>query len=98
VAKFAALNAEVIGISADAPDRNLAWTKELNLPVRLLSDMNPAGQVGRLYGVWDDLWSIERRTTFIVDRRSRVRWMDAGRGCIDTSRTLEALTQLARER
>jgi alkyl hydroperoxide reductase subunit AhpC len=54
--------------------------------------------VGRLYGVWDDLWSIERRTTFIVDRRSRVRWMDAGRGCIDTSRTLEALTQLARER
>jgi peroxiredoxin len=98
VAKFTALDAEVIGISADAPDRNLAWTKELNLPVRLLSDVNPAGQVGRLYGVWDDLWSIERRTTFIVDRRSRVRWMDAGRGCIDTSRTLEALTQLARER
>ena len=98
MAKFTALNAEVIGVSADAPDRNLAWTKELNLPVRLLSDVTPAGQVGRLYGVWDDLWSIERRTTFIVDRRSTVRWMDAGRGCIDTSRTLEALTQLARGR
>ncbi len=98
MAKFTALDAEVIGISADAPERNLAWTKELNLPVRLLSDVNPAGQVGRLYGVWDDLWSIERRTTFIVDRRSKVRWMDAGRDCIDTSRTLEALTQLARGR
>ena len=98
MAKFTALDAEVVGISADAPDRNLAWTKELKLPVRLLSDVNPAGRVGRLYGVWDDLWSIERRTTFIVDRRSRVRWVHAGRDCIDTSRTLEALTQLARGR
>ena len=94
--KFTALNAEVIGISADAPDRNLAWTKELNLPVRLLSDVG--GQVGRLYGVWDDLWSIERRTTFIVDRQGRVRWTEAGSACIDTSRTLDALARIARER
>ena len=89
------LDAEVVGISADAPERNLAWTRELSLPVRLLSDVNPAGQVGRRYGVWDDLWSIERRTTFIVDRPGRVRWVEAGSGCIDPSRTLEALRQLA---
>jgi peroxiredoxin len=95
VAKFTALNAEVIGISADAPDRNLAWTKELNLPVRLLSDV--AGEVGRRYGVWDDLWSIERRTTFIVDRQGKVRWLEAGSACIDTSRTLQAVTQLKSE-
>ena len=95
MAKFTALNAEVIGISADAPDRNLAWTKELNLPVRLLSDV--AGQVGRRYGVWDDLWGIERRTTFIVDRHGKVRWMEAGGACIDTSRTLQAVTQLKSE-
>ena len=98
MAKFTALDAEVIGISADAPERNLAWTKELNLPVRLLSDVNPAGQVGRLYGVWDDLWSIERRTTFIVDRQGKVRWTEAGSACIDTSRTLDALGRIARER
>ena len=85
----------MVGISADAPERNLAWTRELSLPVRLLSDVNPAGQVGRRYGVWDDLWSIERRTTFIVDRPGRVRWVEAGSGCIDPSRTLEALRQLA---
>ncbi len=85
----------MIGISADAPDRNLAWTKELNLPVRLLSDV--AGQVGRLYGVWDDLWSIERRTTFVVDRQGKVRWVEAGSACIDTSRTLQAVTQLKAE-
>ena len=89
------LDAEVVGISADAPERNLAWTRELSLPVRLLSDVNPAGQVGRRYGVWDDLWSIERRTTVIVDRPGRVRWVEAGSGCIDPRRTLEALRQLA---
>ena len=98
MAKFTALNAEVIGISADAPARNLAWTKELSLPVRLLSDVSPAGQVGRRYGVWDDLWSIERRTTFILDRHGTVRWTEAGSACIDTSRTLDALSGLARER
>ena len=97
MAKFTALGAEVVGISADAPDRNLAWTKELNLPVRLLSDVSPAGQVGRLYGVWDDLWSIERRTTFIVDRQGTVRWTEAGSGCLDTSRTLDALTRIQAE-
>ena len=82
----------------DAPERNLAWARELSLPVRLLSDNNPAGQVGRRYGVWDDFWSIERRTTFILDRQGKVRWTEAGSGCIDTSRTLDALTRLARER
>ena len=97
MAKFTALGAEVVGISADAPDRNLAWTKELKLPVRLLSDVKPAGRVGRLYGVWDDLWSIERRTTFIVDRQGTVRWTEAGSGCLDTSRTLDALTRIQAE-
>ena len=95
MAKFAALDAEVVGISADAPDRNLAWTRELKLPMRLLSDVNPAGDVGRRYGVWDDVWNIERRTTFIVDRQGTVRWLEAGAGCVDPSRTLDALRQLA---
>jgi peroxiredoxin len=90
-----ALGAEVVGISADAPERNLAWTRELRLPLRLLSDVNPAGDVGRRYGVWDELWSIARRTTFIVDRRGQVRWVEAGAGCIDPGRTLEALRRLA---
>lgn len=66
--------------------------------MRLLSDVGPAGQVGRRYGVWDDLWNIARRTTFIVDRQARVRWTEAGSTCIDVSRTLDALQQLARAR
>jgi peroxiredoxin len=88
----------VIGVSADPPARNLAWTRELTLPFRLLSDDRPPGRVGRRWGVWDDLWSLERRVTFIVDRAGRVRWVEDGGPAIDTSRTLTALTRLARAR
>jgi peroxiredoxin len=88
----------VVGISADVPARNLAWARELNLPFRLLSDVSPAGEVGRRFGVWDETWRIQRRTTFVVDRHARIRWLDAGGSCIETRRTLEAVTRLARTR
>lgn len=87
-----------MGISSDPPERNLAWTRELRLPFRLLSDVDPAGRVGRRFGVWDDTWSLEKRVTFIVDRGGRIRYVEVGGLAIETSRTLEALTRLARAR
>lgn len=54
--------------------------------------------MGKRYGVWDDLWRIQRRATFIVDRQGKVRWTEAGAACVDTTRALEALTRLARDR
>jgi hypothetical protein len=48
--------------------------------------------------VWDGLWRIQKRTTLVVDRQGTVRWMDAGGACIETSRTLDAVTRLAREK
>ena len=74
----------------------LAWTQQLSLPFRLLSDTKPAGKVGRGYGVWDDLWNLEKRVTFIVDRRMTIRYVEMGGAALDTSRALEALTSLAR--
>ena len=85
----------MIGVSADAPERNLAWSQELKLPFRLLSD---PGQVGKSYGVWDDLWKIEKRATFIIDRGGTIRWAETGGLCIETARTLDALTRLAAAR
>lgn len=67
----------------------------MKLPFRLLSDTAPPGQVGRSYGVWDELWKIQQRATFIVDRRGTIRWAEAGSVCVDTARALEALTRLA---
>jgi peroxiredoxin len=88
----------VVGISTDPPPRNLAWTKQLDLPFRLLSDTDPSGAVGRQYGAWDDLWNLERRLTFVVDRTRHVRYVELGSLAIDTGRTLEAVSRLARAR
>ncbi len=86
----------MIGISADPPERNLAWTKQLDLPFRLLTDAD--GRTARAYGVWDDTWNLPRRVTFIIDRARRIRFVEAGGLAMDTSRTLEALGKLARAR
>ena len=83
-----------MGISADPPDRNLAWTRQLNLPFRLLSD--PDGRAARRWGVWDDTWNLTKRVTFVVDRVGRVRYVEIGGLAIQTDRTLDALVKLAR--
>ena len=72
--------------------------KQLGLSFRLGSDAAPLGGVGKAWGVWDDTWNLERRVTFVVDRQRRIRYVEVGGLAIDTSRTLEALTKLARAR
>jgi peroxiredoxin len=75
-------------VSADPPERNLAWTRQLGLPFRLLSD--PDGRVARRWGVWDDTWKLAQRVTFVVDRAGRIRHVELGDLAIQTDRTLEA--------
>jgi len=41
------MNAEVLGVSVDRPEPNRAWAEKLNLPFRLLSDVEPKGKVGK---------------------------------------------------
>jgi peroxiredoxin len=68
----------------------------MKLPFRLLSDAAPAGKVGRDYGVWNDLWNLENRVTFIVYRQQKIRYVESGSGAITTNRALEALATIAR--
>lgn len=85
-----------MGISTDAPERNRAWAESLRLPFRLLSDLGPKGKVGRLYGVWDELWALERRATFLVDRQGMIRFVAVDSLALDGRGVLEALAQLRR--
>jgi len=48
--------------------------------------------------VWDGLWRIERRTTFIVDAGGIVRYVEAGSAALDTNRALDALRTLAQSK
>jgi peroxiredoxin (alkyl hydroperoxide reductase subunit C) len=85
-----------VGLSADSPADNRAWAAELKLPFRLLSDLGPKGNVSKAYRVWDDLWGLSKRATFIIDRQGTIRYVDAGGLAIDTKRVLEALQRLPR--
>ena len=80
----------------DTPDRNKAWAEGLRLPFRLLSDVGPKGTVGRLFGVWDDLWGLERRVTFLIDRQGIIRHVDVGGLALDGKGVLDALARLRR--
>ena len=87
-----------MGISADLPERNRAWAEDLRLPFRLLSDLDPSGKIGRLYGVWDDLWGLERRATFLVDKQGIIRHVSLQSLALDGQDILEALARLRRAR
>ena len=68
----------------------------MRLPFRLLSDLGPKGKVGRLYGVWDDLWGLERRATFLVDKQGIIRHVDMESLALDGKGVLGALARLRR--
>ena len=63
-----------------------------------MSDLAPAGKVGRLYGAWDDLWELERRATFLVDKQGIIRHVSVDSLALDGRDVLEALTKLRRAR
>jgi peroxiredoxin len=54
--------------------------------------------VAKRWGVWDDTWNLTKRVTFVVDRSGRIRHVETGGLAIQTDRTLDALTRLARAR
>lgn len=63
LADFQAAGADVVGISADAPDDHAAFCTSEGLAYPLLSD--PGGQVSRRYGSW--LAPYSQRHTFLID-------------------------------
>ncbi len=73
--RFAALGAEVVGISADTPFVQAEFAKQHNLSFALLSDFNH--QAMKAYGVYDPsflglLDGIAKRSVFVLDKDGRV--------------------------
>jgi peroxiredoxin len=74
-ARFARLNAHVLGISADAVPSKAAWAKSFGgFSFDLLSDFYPHGAVAEQYGVLLP-WGVPARTLFIVDLDGRIAWV-----------------------
>ena len=76
LARFEAVDTQVLGITVDSADSNAAWAESLgveNIPV--LSDYWPHGQMSQSYGVLREHGMTER-AIFIVDKQGIIRYID----------------------
>jgi peroxiredoxin len=75
LAKFAAEDAVVLGISIDAQPAKAAWAKTLgSISFDLLSDFHPHGEVAAKYGVFRSREGISDRAVFVIDKQGKVAW------------------------
>jgi peroxiredoxin len=77
IEKFAALDAQVVGISVDSPNSHVALQRhelgELKHP--MCSDFYPHGAVAEKYGILrlsDPIPGISERAVFVVDKKGRI--------------------------
>ena len=76
LAKFAALDAQVVGISVDSIYSTTAWEKEIGpLQYALAADYWPHGEVAQKFGVFraqGEFAGISERAVFMVDKNGKV--------------------------
>lgn len=76
MAKFGALDAQVLGISVDHVPCLKAWAESLgNISYPLLSDFWPHGEVAKKYGVLRPEGYSER-AIFLIDKQGIIRYID----------------------
>jgi peroxiredoxin (alkyl hydroperoxide reductase subunit C) len=72
--RFAALDAQVLGISVDSHHANKAFAKQLGVDFPLLSDFKR--EVSAAYGVLNEQTLYSGRAVFVVDKRGRIAYKD----------------------
>jgi peroxiredoxin len=76
LARFEEVDAQVLGITVDSVDSNMAWVRSLGVEgVPVLSDYWPHGQVAQSFGVLREQGMTER-AIFIVDKQGVIRYID----------------------
>ena len=75
LARFAASDAAVLGISVDAQPAKAAWAQTLgSISYDLLSDFHPHGEVAAKYGVFRPKEGFSERAIFVIDKEGKVAW------------------------
>lgn len=66
----------MLGISGDTPFSHAEYHRRHALPFPLLSDVHRS--VIQAYGVWDEERNVAYRSTVVVDREGKLRWLQSG--------------------
>jgi peroxiredoxin (alkyl hydroperoxide reductase subunit C) len=69
-----AFGAKVFAISCDSLWSHIAYAKELNLAIPLLTDFHPKGEVCRRFDVYRDDIGTAERALFVLDGDGRIFW------------------------
>ena len=68
------LKAEVLGISGDYQYSHHEWAKNLNLPVKLVSDHSHA--IAKMYDSYNAASGYNRRTVYVIDKEGKIAYID----------------------
>lgn len=69
-----AFSAKVFAISCDSLWSHIAYAKDLNLRIPLLTDFHPKGEVCRRFDVYRDDIGTSERALFVLDGDGRIFW------------------------
>ena len=72
--EFAALGAQLLGVSVDGPWCHAAFARDRKLRFPLLADFEPKGAVARRFGVYRDADGTSERALFVIDPDGIIRW------------------------
>ena len=72
--EFQRFNAEILGVSVDGIWCHLAFAKDRNLHIPLLSDFEPKGRVAQAYGAYKHGIGECGRALFVIDHNGIIRW------------------------
>ncbi len=95
--QFDDFGADLIGISVDGIWCHLAFARDRNFHLTLLSDFEPKGAIARQYGVYRDKEGVTERALFVIDgdgviRYSYVSPIGVNPGAAGLLKTLQTLT------
>jgi peroxiredoxin len=71
---FGEFDAQLLGISVDGLESHVAFAADRKLDFPLLADVEPLGEVARLYGVFDEESQTCERALFVIDRTGHISW------------------------
>ncbi len=94
IQNFAATDTQVFGISTDNLPALKHWAEEEKLSYPLLSDF--MRKVSAQYGVLIPETGLAYRTTFVVDKEGRIRYIEQGNAAVDPAGAETACRRLRR--
>ena len=72
--EFERLGARLLAISGDSIYSHAAFSAAKNLRFPILSDFQPRGAIGKLYGAYEEDAGMNHRALFVLDSQGIIRW------------------------